>query len=153
MPYIIVGDEVFPLKKNILRPYPGKKLTWVNVHIRLSRARWVTENSFGILAARWRIFRRPIIAHPDNVVVFTKAAKALHNYFRTTESTVYCPTGFMDAEDGSVNVIPGSWRSEIDGSGGLGPLCQAGENHLMKSTKVQTLGADHAIEYLAWDTR
>ena len=60
---------------------------------------------FCILAAHWRIFCRPIIADPSNIVLFTKAAIALHNFLRTTESTVYCPAGFIDAEDGAGNLI------------------------------------------------
>ena len=47
---------------------------------RLSRARRITESTFGILAARWRLFRRPIIADPNKVVIYSKAAIALHNY-------------------------------------------------------------------------
>jgi len=69
------------------------------------------------VVSRWRLFRRPIIAEPDNVVKFTKAAIALHNFLRTEESAVYCPPGFVDGEDGSGNVIPGSWRDSGDTSG------------------------------------
>ena len=29
LPYIIVGDEAFPLRTNMLRPYPGRYLTGV----------------------------------------------------------------------------------------------------------------------------
>ncbi len=72
---------------------------------RLSRARRVIENNFVTLAARWRIFRRPIIADPQNAIAFTKAAIALHNYLRTFESFVYCPPGFVDGEDGGGNII------------------------------------------------
>lgn len=64
------------------------------------------------MAARWRIFRRPIIADPDSVEVFTKATIALHNYLRTTESSVYCPPGFVDGEDGAGHIVEGSWRNE-----------------------------------------
>ena len=81
---------------------------------RLSRARRIIENSFGILAARWRIFRRPILAELDRAVCYTKAAIALHNYLRTEESSVYYPPRFVDAEDGTGNAIDGSWRRDQD---------------------------------------
>ena len=70
VPFVIIGDEAFPLKPNMMRPHPGKGLSEVQrvYDYRLSRARRVIENAFGILAARWRIFSRPTIAHPDNVV-------------------------------------------------------------------------------------
>ena len=121
----------------MLRPFPGKNLPSQKAifNYRLSRARRIIENSFGILAARyvfmvvicklckynycnnyclfrWRLFRRPIIADPGNVVIFAKAAIALHNYLRTEDSVVYCPTGYIDGEDGSGNLIPGLWRNE-----------------------------------------
>ena len=60
--------------------------------------------------------------------MFTKAAIALHNFLRTTELTVYCPTGFIDAEDGAGNLIEGGRMKENqNGSGGLQPIVRAGE--------------------------
>ena len=128
---VIVGDAAIPLKINLMRPYPGRNLSepQANFNYRLSRARRVIENSFGILAARWCIFRRPIIAKTDNVVVYTKASIALHNFLRTTKSSVYCLLGFIDSEDADGNVICGSWREEQGSSGGLLPVRQAGSNH------------------------
>ena len=85
------------------------------------------ENSFGILAARWRFLRRPIIAHPESVTLYVKAAVALHNYLRTEESSVYCPPGFLDSEDGCGNVIDGGWRRD-EGSTGLTNISRTGSN-------------------------
>ena len=99
---------------------------------RLSRARRIIEKSFGILAARWRIFKRPIIAEPTRAIVYTKAAIALHNYLRTTESSVYCPPGFADAEDGIGNVVDGSWREELSSAAGLTSMSRVGSNRFVK---------------------
>lgn len=137
----------------MLRPYPEKNLSEAKAifNYRLSRARRIIENTFGILAARcvhvhvllfltshyilsivyrWRLFRRPIIADPDRVVAFTKAAIALHKnyYLRTEESSVYCPPGFVDGEDGAGNIIDGSWRGDEEPVTGFESLGSIGGN-------------------------
>ncbi|CAH2010266.1 unnamed protein product [Acanthoscelides obtectus] len=57
-PFIIVGDETFPLSENLLRPFGGKQLTPLKetFNARLTRARRYIEWCFGILANKWRIF-------------------------------------------------------------------------------------------------
>nr|CAI5828130.1 unnamed protein product [Callosobruchus analis] len=82
-PHIIVGDEAFPLKTYLLRPYsrfhldenePNKIYNY-----RLSRARRVVENAFGILVARWRVFRRHLEVQPYLVDKIVLASCCLHN--------------------------------------------------------------------------
>ena len=98
--YFMVGDEIFPLKAWLLRPYRGNLTDFQKVfNYRLSRSRCTVENTFGILAYRWRIFRRPIKAKVENTQRYSPAAIGLHNYLQQTHNAYYCPTGFIDFKD------------------------------------------------------
>ena len=90
--------------------------------------RQVIENSFGILAARWRFLRRPLIAHPEYAILFVKAAIGHHNYLRTEESCVYCPPGFFDSEDGCGKLIEVGWRRDEGGNTGMTDISLTGSN-------------------------
>ena len=63
LPYIVIGDEAFPLKKYLMRPYPRSARRFSEAerifNYRLSRSRNTIENAFGILANTWRIYQRP----------------------------------------------------------------------------------------------
>ena len=89
------------------------------LNYRLSRARIVINNSFGILAARWHLLRSPIIAHPKRVRLYVQAAVTLHNFLRTTEANVYCPPRYIDGEDGSGKVVDGGWRQDKETNSGM----------------------------------
>ncbi|XP_029675084.1 protein ALP1-like [Formica exsecta] len=86
MPYVIVGDEAFPLKKYLLRPYPGSQIQGDRskriFNYRLSRARRVSENVFGILSQKFQLFNRRLKLKPENADKIILTICILHNYFR-----------------------------------------------------------------------
>lgn len=120
LPHVIVADAAFPLLMNVMRPYPGTSLPADRIifNYRLSRARRTIENTFGVLAARWRIFRKPIIASEPLVKNIIKACVVLHNWLRDKELQIspslrhYIPPGFVDQEDSTGRVEEGRWRLE-----------------------------------------
>ncbi|KAK4325866.1 hypothetical protein Pmani_003570 [Petrolisthes manimaculis] len=67
-----------------MKPYPGKDLTddKRNFNYRLSCARRISENAFGITAAKFRVVQQPIRSKPEYVKKFIFAAVVLHNYLR-----------------------------------------------------------------------
>lgn len=82
-PHVYVGDEAFPLQRHLMRPFPGCSLNGDDRRIynyRLSRARRTVENAFGIMASRFRIFRKPMCISPENADRVIKASTVLHNY-------------------------------------------------------------------------
>ena len=82
LPYVLVADEAFPLHRNIMRPFPGRACTEEQMifNYRLSRARRIVENAFGILANRWRVFHTKIWMRPNWINNIVLAACVLHNF-------------------------------------------------------------------------
>ena len=66
------------------------------------------ENAFGILAAKWRVFRRPITIAVESVDKVVRSCCCLHNYLRHTAN--YCTAEDIDSEDRMGEVSPGAWR-------------------------------------------
>ena len=89
LPHCIVGDEAFPLRMDLMQPFPrGKKenrlpYNKMICNYRLSRARRIMENAFGILVQRFRVYDRRICMDDHNVVKVVKATCILHNYLCT----------------------------------------------------------------------
>ena len=93
---------------------------------RLSRARRISENAFGILSSRWRILGRPIECKPENVDSIVKATVALHNYLkRTDDATIpkcrYVPSSFVDSASGD-----GDWRETVRADTNMLPVSRLG---------------------------
>ena len=82
IPFVFVADDAFRLKTHLMKPFPSNNLPLDQrvFNYRLSRARRVIENTFGIVASRFRVLRRPIIASVGKVFLITKAIVALHKF-------------------------------------------------------------------------
>ena len=133
--YVFVGDEAFPLKKYLMRPFPGRSMTSDNrsrrlvFNYRLSRARRVVESTFGILVTKWRIFRQPIIADVETVDAIIKATCVLHNFLRR--------------RDGKY--------SETQWEGGDGPSDHTRTTDDADGTPEHTMTAEGGVEH-SWRT-
>lgn len=121
IPFVIVADDAFPLSTNIMKPYSGLHEKGSKKRIfgyRLSRSRRVSENAFGALSTKFRVFRSPMELQPDKATKVTMAALFLHNYLRKSSSrSIYNPVGMFDSEatqDGTFT--PGSWRQDTSSS-------------------------------------
>lgn len=101
---------------------------------RLSRARRVVENTFGILAAKWRVYRQPIIAGLDTVDAIVKATCVLHNFLRRRDGVSsdhpYMESSDIDEEDED----PDRPRTE-DESGALRALRNQSSNNATREAK------------------
>ena len=86
LPHVIVGDDAFKLDKHVMKPYPKKQVLQdprkAIFNYRLSRARRVTENCFGMLCHVFRIFFTPINFKPSTVDLIICACCCLHNMLR-----------------------------------------------------------------------
>ena len=84
VPHVVIADEAFPLRNDLMRPYPRLESSVPRngaiFNFRLSRARMCVENAFGILCQRWRLFDRRIPLDPVNVDKVVQACCCLHNF-------------------------------------------------------------------------
>ncbi|XP_041422068.1 protein ANTAGONIST OF LIKE HETEROCHROMATIN PROTEIN 1-like [Xenopus laevis] len=113
--FVFVADEAFALQEHILKPFPVKTLTKQRriFNYRLSRARRVVENAFGILANRFRVFHTAITLSPAKVDLVVLTCCVLHNFLRRTNGNVYMPNNMVDREDIEYcSLVYGDWRSD-----------------------------------------
>ncbi|KAK6189012.1 hypothetical protein SNE40_005066 [Patella caerulea] len=96
----ILGDEAFPLREDLLTPFPFRNMSSKQriFNYRLSRARRVVENAFDILCSRFRLFLNRIALSPEKVELLVILSCALHNFLKESKSnlgsaeTVNCET-------------------------------------------------------------
>ena len=113
MPYVFVADDAFPSLENLMKPFAQKNMTKSQAiyNYRLSRARRIVENVFGIMSARFRVLLSTINVCPAKASTIVMACCYLHNYLRKRNVQAYIEGG-LDMEDEDRQVIEGNWRSD-----------------------------------------
>ena len=76
----------------------------------------MSENAFGILSAKFRVFLSTLCVKPDNATIIVHAALALHNYLLCKCPNIYTPPGSMDTHNGEGDVRDGDWRTSVEPS-------------------------------------
>ena len=101
LPYVFIGDEAFALREGFLMPYNQRALTHDRCiyNYRLSRARRIVENAFGISVARFRIFRTAMSLKLENIEAVVMACCVLHNFLCRKSASSYTPPECFDSED------------------------------------------------------
>jgi hypothetical protein len=97
-PMMFVADEAYPLQPYLMKPFSARGMSASEriFNYRLSRARRVVENAFGILVNRLRILRENMQLQPDCVCEVVLACCALHNFLR-------CKVGESQAERAEIS--------------------------------------------------
>ncbi|KAM4026827.1 uncharacterized protein ACNLHF_022691 [Anomaloglossus baeobatrachus] len=123
--FVFVSDEAFPLHANLVKPFPQKSFTVERriFNYRLSRARRVVENAFGIMANRFRVFHTPMNMKLESIDYVVLACCVLHNFLRRRDAIGYCPPGFVDSVDPTNGEVElGEWRENDRTIAGLQPV-------------------------------
>lgn len=117
LPHVIVGDKAFPLRRNIMRPYPGSQIngdeTKKMCNYRVSRARRVSENAFGILTQMFRLFQRRIKMSPEHIDKVVLATCCLHNFLRDdTINNILNNDDYMNCPESGIRNVGGTSTAE-----------------------------------------
>ena len=109
VPYFLVGDDAFPLRTFLMKPYGRRGLSREErlYNYRLSRARRVVENAFGILANRFQVLLTTMQHNPETVKMIVHTCVLLHNLMRTRYP--HMQNQLVD-NDRRGQLVPGAWR-------------------------------------------
>ena len=99
--FVFVADEAFALGEHLLKPFPMRNLTPEQriFNYRLSRARRVVENAFGILYSSFRLFLTAINLAEYKLNHVVLCCCVLHNYLRRNAAN-YIGSGHTDDPSG-----------------------------------------------------
>lgn len=137
---VLVGDDAFPLTPYLMKPFSKHgplSLKEKIFNYRLSRARRIVENAFGILVSKFRVYEKPIPLRPQVVDKIVRATCAIHNWQRKTAPQQYVQPQLVDQENVDSGVYqPGTWRS-VNAGGLIDAKLQATSNNYSKQAALR----------------
>ena len=132
LPHFIVADAAFP--EFLMKPFSGDGLSHdqriynyryqflicpkkcYTLNKRISRARRVIENVFGILCAKWRLLLKPIETNVENANWIVRAIVVLHNFLIDESKGAYNFSAMADNEtEDEHDSKNGSWWKAFTG--------------------------------------
>lgn len=119
VPYVLVADDAFAMRQNLQKPYSIRGLSMLQrvFNYRLSRARRIIENVFGLMSARFRVLLNTINLDPEKTKKVTLASCVLHNFLLTTNKAKYAPTQSVDHYNADGQLVSGEWRNVMGNEG------------------------------------
>ncbi|XP_046141432.1 uncharacterized protein LOC123987741 [Osmia bicornis bicornis] len=150
--YVFIGDEAFALTENLIKPFSGtynKKSAERIFNYRLSRARRVVENVFGISSAVFRVLRKPMLLEPEKAQLIVLTVAYLHNFLRRNNNSrsLYSPAGTFDSDQNGV-FVEGNWRQERN-SNSLIPITNISRRSPLSAQEIR----DELKEYFITNGR
>jgi len=114
LPYVLVWDDAFPLSPNLMKPYSRQKLEREHLifNYRLSRARRIVENAFGIITSRFRILLTTISLQPEKASIIVLCCCYLHNFLSKKNGAVYL-RGAAEPDNTSGGVRPSDQMDDL----------------------------------------
>ena len=90
------------IRQHIVKQFPSRNLSHEQrvYNYRLSRARRVVENAFGIMSTRFRVFHKDVPLSPEKVQTIVMATCSLHNFLmrNATSAAQYLPDTANDLQ-------------------------------------------------------
>lgn len=156
LPYVFVGDDAFSLEPHLLKPFPQANLNTEKkiFNYRLSRARRIIENVFGILAARFRIFHTEINVRIDRIEKIVMACCALHNFLRKKCPQSYTPPEHLDSENTENNLLTQGLRTSSEDMIGLERTTSSrNSKQLAKDIRIQFMDYFNNEGAVSWQNK
>ena len=114
IPFFLIGDGAFALEEFLMKLHDHRNLTCEErvFNYRLSWARHVVENAFGIMPMQFLVLTTTMRHRPEIASLMASACCVLHNIIRDRYSAMQAP--MLDRENQIYNLIPVAWQNGHD---------------------------------------